>query len=77
MVARHHQHESVAAIGKGFQGPRIDGAGNDAEIGHPFGNQADDLVAQTLFQIDADIRMRGQKGTQRFRQELGQCVGVG
>ena len=43
----------------------------------PFGDQADNLVAQTLFEIDADIRVSGQKGAQGLRQELGQRIGVG
>ena len=55
----------------------VDGAGDDAEVGDAFGDQADDLVAQPFFQIDADIRVRGQERAQRFRQELGQRVGVG
>ena len=42
-----------------------------------FGDQADDLVAQPLFEIDADIRMGGEKRAQRFRQEFGQRIGVG
>ena len=77
MVARHHEHEAVAAERIGFERAGVDGAGDDAEIGDAFGDQADDLVAQALFQIDADIRVRGQERAQRFRQELGQRVGVG
>ena len=56
MLARDHEHEAVAAERIGFQRPRIDSAGDDAEIGDAFRDQADDLVAEALFQIDADIR---------------------
>ncbi len=61
MILRDHEHETVAAERIGFEPAGIDGAGDDAEIGDAFGDQADDLVAQALFQIDADIRMRGQE----------------
>ena len=76
MVARDHEHEAVAAERIGLERAGIDRAGNDAEIGDALGNQTDDLVAQALFQIDADIGMRGKKRTERFRQELGQRIGV-
>ena len=46
-------------------------------IGDAFGDQADDLVAQPLLEIDADIRMRGQERAQRLGQEFGERVGVG
>ena len=76
MIARDHEHEAVAAERIGFEPAGIDGAGDDAEIGDAFGDQADDLVAQPLFQIDADIRMRGKERRQRLGQKLGQRVGV-
>ena len=76
MVARDHEHEAVAAERKGFERAGIDRAGDDAEVGHAFGDQADDLVAQALLQIDADIRVRGEERAQRLRQELGQRIGV-
>ena len=77
MVARDHQHEPILAEGIGFQRAGIDGAGDDAEIGDPFGDQADDLVAQPLLEVDADIGMRRQERAQRLGQELGQRIGVG
>ena len=77
MVARHHEHEAVAAERIGLERAGVDGAGDDAEVGDAFGDQADDLVAQPLFEIDADIRMRGQERAQRLGQEFGQRVGVG
>ena len=45
MVARHHQHEAVAAERIGGQPAGIDGAGDDADVADAFGDQADDLVA--------------------------------
>ena len=63
MILRHHQHEAVAAERIGLQPAGIDGAGDNAEVGDALGDQADDLVAQAFFQIDADIRMRGEKRT--------------
>ena len=77
MVARHHQHEAVAAERIGFERAGIDGAGDDADVGDAFGDQADDLVAQPLLQIDADMGMRGQERAQRLGQEFGQRIGVG
>ena len=77
MVARDHQHEAVLAERIGLERARIDGAGDDAEIGDAFGDQADDLVAQPLLEIDADMRMRGQERAQRLGQELGERIGVG
>ena len=55
MVARHHQHEAVLAERIGLERAGIDGAGDDAEVGDAFGDQADDLVAQPLLEIDADV----------------------
>src|SRR6516165_7777093 len=46
MVARHHQHEAVLAERIGLERARIDGRRHDAEIGHAFRDQANDLVAQ-------------------------------
>jgi hypothetical protein len=76
MVARDHEHEAVAAERIGGERTGVDGAGDDAEVGDAFGDEADDLVAQAFFQIDADIRVGGQERAQCFRQELGQRVGV-
>ena len=76
MVARDHQHEAVAAERIGLERAGVDRAGDDAEVGDAFGDQADDLVAQALFEIDADVRVRGEERAQRLRQELGQRVGV-
>ena len=59
MVARHHQHEAVLAERIGLKRARIDGAGDDAEVGDAFGDHADDLVAQPLLKVDADIGMGG------------------
>src|SRR5579864_8071436 len=56
VILRDHQHETVAAERIGFQRAGIDRAGNDAEIGNPFGDETDDFVAQALFEIDADAR---------------------
>ena len=46
-------------------------------VADPFGDQADDLVAQALLEIDADLRMLGQEGLSASRQELGERIGVG
>ncbi len=61
MIGRHREHETVAAERIGFEHAGIDGSGDNTEIGDAFGNQPDDLVTQALFQIDADMRMRGQE----------------
>ena len=42
-----------------------------------LGDQPDDLVAQALLQVDADLGMLGQEGAQGLGQELGQRIGVG
>ena len=42
-----------------------------------FGDQADDLVAQPLLEVDADVGIARQERTQRLRQEFGERVGVG
>ncbi len=64
MIARNRQHEPVLAERVGFERARIDGAGDDAEIGDAFGDQADDLVTQPFLEVDADIGMRGEKRAQ-------------
>ncbi len=46
-------------------------------IGDAFGDQADDLVAQPLLEVDADMRMRGEERAQRLGQKLGERIGVG
>src|SRR6185369_9535954 len=48
MVAGDHEHEAVAAEWIGDERARVDGAGDDANVGDAFGDQADDLVAQAL-----------------------------
>ena len=77
MVARHHQHEAVAAERIGGQPAGIHRAGDDADVADALGDQPDDLVAQPLLEIDADIGMGGQERAQRLGQEFGQGVGVG
>ena len=77
VVARDHQHEAVLAERIGLERARIDGAGNDAEIADAFGDQADDLVAEPFLQVDADMRVSGEKRAQRLRQEFGERIGVG
>jgi hypothetical protein len=52
VVRPHHQHEPVAAEREGHQPPGVDGASHDADVADAFGDQADDLVAQPLLQID-------------------------
>ena len=77
MIAGDDQHEPVLAKGIGFERARVDGGGDDAEIGHPFGDEPDDLVAQPFLEVDADIGVRGQERAQRLGQEFGQGIGVG
>ncbi len=77
MIAGDHQHEAVLAEGIGFERAGIDRGGDDAEIGDALGDQADDLVAEALLEVDADVGMRRQERAQRLRQELGQRIGVG
>ena len=76
MILRDDEHEAVAAERIGFEPARIDRAGDDAKVGDALGNQSDNLVAQSLFEIDADIRMRGEERRQRLGQKLGQRIGV-
>jgi hypothetical protein len=77
MIARHHQDEAVAAERIGGQPPRIHRAGDNADVADTLGDQSDDLVAQALFEVDADVRMGGQERAQSLGQEFGQRVGVG
>jgi hypothetical protein len=76
MVARHHQHEAVAAVWKRLEPARIDRASHDADIGNALGDQPDDLVGEPLFEVDADVRMRGEERAQCLGQEFGQRIGV-
>jgi hypothetical protein len=52
MPARHRQNEPVLAEGICFQRAHVDGGSDDAEVGDPFGDEPDDLVAQPLLDID-------------------------
>ena len=54
----------------------IDRAGHDTDVGNALGDQPDDLVGEPLFEIDADVRMRGKERAQRLGQEFGQRIGV-
>ena len=63
MAARDHEHEAVAAERISLERASVDGAGDDAEIGHSFGDQTDDLVTEPLLEVDADMRMGGEKRT--------------
>ena len=76
MVARDHEHETVAAERVGGEPPGIDGSRHDADVGDPFGDQADDLVGQPFLEVDADMGMRGQERAQGLGQELGERIGV-
>ena len=75
--SRDHQHEAVAAERKRVQAAVIDGAGDDADIGGAFRDQADDLVGQALLEVDADVGIGHQERAQRLRQEFGERIGVG
>ena len=77
MALRHDEDEAVAAEGIGLEPPGIDRAGDDADIADAFGDEADDLVAQALLEVDADLRMAGEERAQRLGQEFGQRIGVG
>src|SRR5450759_3698106 len=77
MIARDDEHETVAAERKGLQAGMIDGAGNDTDIGAAFRHQVDDLVAQALLEVHADIWIGREERTQRLRQEFGERIGVG
>ncbi len=55
----------------------IDGAGDDADVGGAFRDQADDLVAHALLKIDADVGVGREERTQCLRQKFGKRVGVG
>ena len=43
----------------------------------PVGHSGDDLVAQALFEIDVDLRVRGEELAERLGQEFGERVRVG
>ena len=75
--ARHHEDETVAAERIGLEPARVHRARHDADIADPFGDEADDFVAEPLLKVDGDLRMVGQKGAQGLGQELGERVGVG
>ncbi len=77
MVLRNHQHEAVAAEWKCIEATVVDGAGYDADVGIAFGNQPNNLVAQTLLEVHADVRIGHQERTQRLGEKLGQSIGVG
>ena len=66
MILRDDQHEAVAAVGIGFKLAGIDRAGNDPDIGDALGDEADDLVGQALLEVDAHVRMRGEKRRERL-----------
>jgi len=42
---------------------RIDGGGDDAEVGNALGDEAHDLVAQPFLEVDTDIGVRGEERT--------------
>ena len=54
----------------------VDRAGDDADVADPLRDKADDLVGQALLEVDRDLRMGREEGTERLGQELGQGVGV-
>ncbi len=71
------EHEPVGAERQGFEAGHLDRAGDDADIGGAVGDGPDDLVAEPLLEIDADLRVCRQKGAQWLGQEFGQGVGIG
>src|SRR4051794_31294070 len=76
MIARDHQHKPIAAKRIGGEPPRIDGAGDDANIANALGDETHDLVRQTLLEVDTHIRMCGEERRQRLRQKLRQRICV-
>ena len=76
MPSGNDENEAVAAEGIGLEPPRIDRAGNDPDVADALGDEADDLVAQALLEVDAHLRMAGEESAQRLGQEFGQRIGV-
>ena len=74
---RDDEDEAVRPERIGGEPAGIDGAGDDADVADPLGDEADDLVGEPLLEVDAHLRVRGQEGAERLRQELRQRVGVG
>ena len=76
VTGRCDEHEPVDAEREYFQAGHVLGAGDDADIRLPVGDSRDDLVAQTLLEIDVDLRVRGEELAERLRQEFGERIGV-
>ncbi len=60
-----------------MQAAVIDRAGDNADIARTVRDQADDLVAQALLEVDADIGIGHQERAQGLRQEFGERISVG
>src|SRR6266852_400450 len=77
MLARHHQHEAVAAERIGGEPPGVHGAGHDADVADALGDEPDDLVGEPLLEVDAHVGMRREERAQRLGEEFRERIGVG
>ena len=77
MRIRSDQHQPIFHIGQYLQPLGAYIAGNDTDIDFAFRDGAHDIVGESLFQIDIDIRMTGQKFGQHRRQEFRHRRGIG
>jgi hypothetical protein len=72
-----HEDKTVAAKWKGIQAPVVDRARDNPNVGIPFRDQTDDLVAQSFLEIDTDVGIGHQERTKRLGEKFRKGVGIG
>jgi hypothetical protein len=75
-AGRCDEHETIDAERKHFEPGDILGACDDADVRLAVRDGGDDLVAESLFEVDVHLRVRAQEQAQRLGQELGQRVRI-
>lgn len=70
------ENETILPKRKRLQSSGLDRTGDDADLGHALGYEPYDLVAEPLPKLDGNPGMDSQEASERFRQKLGQRVGV-
>ena len=71
-VRRRDHHQPVGAEQKRLQAAHVHRIGDDAHVGQPFRDGLDDIVTETLFQVDGQVRMAVEKSAERLGQEFAE-----
>jgi hypothetical protein len=67
MIFMRDEHQAIGFEGKCFQPGDIERLTHDADVNHSLGHSTNDLIAPSLFHLNADARVIYQERTERLR----------